>query len=100
MATLVGKSLRPVRRLSGVDFEKAAAVKAAVLAIGPSDSQELGIGHDAEMGLAFPGAGAAIRGIEIIIARHQRSAQKRGAAFGRHSPPALAAPIGAIETPQ
>ena len=56
-------------------------------------TRNLAPGRDAEMGLAFPSAAAPSRGVEIIVARLQRSGEKPGAALGRHRPPALAGPI-------
>ena len=42
----------------------------------------------------------AVGGIKIIITRLQRPGEKAGAGLGRHRPPALAGPIGAVEAAQ
>src|ERR1700677_1966342 len=97
---LVGKTLRPVRRIAGIDLEKSAAVEAALGAFLPSGDEEFRARRDAEMRLSFPSARRAAGGVEIIITRLQRSVEQPAAAFGRHNPPALAGPVRAVETAQ
>ena len=96
---LIGKRLGPVGLLAGIHFKKAAPVEAALGAVAAAHRLEALVGGDAEIGLAFPGAGGAVAGIKIIdsvpaAGRSRSAAQARGA----DGPPAFAGPVGAVET--
>src|SRR4029077_3101183 len=67
----VRERLGPVGFFAGIHLEEAAPVEAALGAGAAAHGAKTLLGGDAERGLAFPGSGRAIAGIEVIEASLQ-----------------------------
>src|SRR5580658_740765 len=93
----IREGLRVVAGLARVDFEEAFAIVAVAGAVGATaDLERVRFGH-AETVLAVPTARRFVGGVEVVVAGIEGAREKRGAAFWRHRPPALAQPLRAVE---